>query len=71
MNVEFLKDVALAVAQEQQLEAVMKMIVKGIKERVKPRPAVARDTLSAKSSGRASTTAVPASAPAPSCLSMR
>ena len=32
MNVEFLKDVALAVAQEQHLEAVMKMIVKGIKE---------------------------------------
>lgn len=32
MNVEFLKDVALAVAQEQHLETVMKMIVKGIKE---------------------------------------
>jgi hypothetical protein len=32
MNVEFLKDVALAVAQEQHLEAVMKMIVKGINE---------------------------------------
>ena len=27
MNVEFLKDVALAVAQEQDLETVMKMIV--------------------------------------------
>ena len=32
MNVEFLKDVALAVAQEQHLETVMKMIVKGIEE---------------------------------------
>jgi hypothetical protein len=32
MNVEFLKDVALAVPQEQDLETVMKMIVKGIKE---------------------------------------
>jgi hypothetical protein len=31
MNVEFLKDVALTVAQEQHLETVMKMIVKGIK----------------------------------------
>jgi transcriptional regulator with GAF, ATPase, and Fis domain len=30
MNVEFLKDVALAVAQEQHLETVMKMIVDGI-----------------------------------------
>jgi hypothetical protein len=30
MNVEFLKDVALAVPQEQDLETVMKMIVKGI-----------------------------------------
>ena len=30
MNVEFLKDVALAVAQEQHLETVMKMIVEGI-----------------------------------------
>jgi hypothetical protein len=30
MNVDFLKDVALAVAQEQHLETVMKMIVKGI-----------------------------------------
>jgi hypothetical protein len=27
MNVEFLKDVALAVAQEQRLETVMKTIV--------------------------------------------
>ena len=33
MNVEFLKDVALAVAQEQHLETVMKMIVKGIKDK--------------------------------------
>jgi hypothetical protein len=33
MNVDFLKDVALAVAQEQHLETVMKMIVKGIKDR--------------------------------------
>jgi hypothetical protein len=32
MNVDFLKDGALAVAQEQHLEPVMKMIVKGIKE---------------------------------------
>ena len=32
MNVEFLKDVALAVAQEQHLETVMKMIVDGIGE---------------------------------------
>jgi hypothetical protein len=32
MNVDFLKDVALAVAQEQHLETVMKMIVEGIKE---------------------------------------
>src|SRR5260370_9838624 len=32
MNVEFLKDVALAVAQEQHLETVMKMIVKGISQ---------------------------------------
>ena len=31
MNVEFLKDVALAVAQEQDLETVMKMIVEGIR----------------------------------------
>src|SRR6201988_2669550 len=30
MNVEFLKDVALAVAQEQHLATVMKMIVDGI-----------------------------------------
>jgi transcriptional regulator with GAF, ATPase, and Fis domain len=30
MNVDFLKDVALAVAQEQHLETVMKMIVQGI-----------------------------------------
>jgi hypothetical protein len=30
MNVDFLKDVALAVAQEQDLETVMKMIVDGI-----------------------------------------
>jgi hypothetical protein len=29
MNVEFLKDVALAVAQEQHLETVTKMIVEG------------------------------------------
>jgi PAS domain S-box-containing protein len=34
MNVDFLKDVALAVAQEQHLETVMKMIVEGVnKER--------------------------------------
>jgi hypothetical protein len=33
MNVEFLKDVALAVAQEQHLETVIKMIVKGIKDK--------------------------------------
>src|SRR5260221_12999612 len=32
MNVEFLKDVALAVAQEQDLETVMKMIVEGIRQ---------------------------------------
>jgi PAS domain S-box-containing protein len=32
MNVDFLKDVALAVAQEQHLETVMKMIVEGINE---------------------------------------
>jgi hypothetical protein len=32
MNVEFLKDVALAVAQEQHLETVMKMIVEGISQ---------------------------------------
>ena len=32
MNIEFLKDVALAVAQEQRLETVMKMIVEGINE---------------------------------------
>jgi hydrogenase-4 transcriptional activator len=32
MNVEFLKDVALAVAQEQHLERVMRMIVEGIGE---------------------------------------
>jgi len=32
MNVEFLKDVALAVAQEQHLETVMRMIVEGISE---------------------------------------
>ena len=32
MNIDFLKDVALAVAQEQHLEAVMKMIVEGINE---------------------------------------
>jgi GAF domain-containing protein len=32
MNVEFLKDVALAVAQEQDLETVMKMIVEGISD---------------------------------------
>jgi len=32
MNVDFLKDVALAVAQEQRLETVMKMIVEGINE---------------------------------------
>ena len=30
MNVDFLRDVALAVAQEQHLETVMKMIVEGI-----------------------------------------
>jgi hypothetical protein len=29
MNVDFLKDVAVAVAQEQRLETVMKMIVGG------------------------------------------
>jgi hypothetical protein len=33
MNGEFLKDVALAVAQEQHLETVIKMIVKGIKDK--------------------------------------
>jgi hypothetical protein len=33
MNVEFLKDVALAVPQEQDLQTVMKMIVKGIKDK--------------------------------------
>jgi len=33
MNVDFLKDVALAVAQEQYLETVMKMIVEGINEK--------------------------------------
>ena len=32
MNVEFLKDVALAVAQEQHLETVMKTIVEGISQ---------------------------------------
>jgi len=32
MNVEFLKDVALPVAQEQRLETVMKTIVEGISE---------------------------------------
>jgi len=32
-NGEFLKDVALAVAQEQHLETVRKMIVKGIKDK--------------------------------------
>ena len=32
MNVDFLKDVALAVAQEQHVETVMKMIVEGINE---------------------------------------
>jgi PAS domain S-box-containing protein len=32
MNIDFLKDVALAVAQEQHLETVMKMIVEGINE---------------------------------------
>src|SRR5260221_442906 len=32
MNVDFLKDVALAVAQEQRLKTVMKMIVEGINE---------------------------------------
>ena len=32
MNVEFLKDAALAVAQEQHLQTVMKMIVEGINE---------------------------------------
>jgi formate hydrogenlyase transcriptional activator len=32
MNVDFLKEVALAVAQEQRLETVMKMIVEGINE---------------------------------------
>jgi transcriptional regulator with GAF, ATPase, and Fis domain len=32
MNVEFLKDVALAVAQEQHVETVMKMIVEGISQ---------------------------------------
>lgn len=32
MNVDFLKDVALAVAQEQRLGTVMKMIVEGINE---------------------------------------
>ena len=32
MNVDFLKDVALAVAQEQHLERVLKMIVEGINE---------------------------------------
>jgi hypothetical protein len=32
MNVDFLRDVALAVAQEQHLETVMKMIVEGINE---------------------------------------
>src|SRR5258707_7233981 len=32
MNVEFLKDVALAVAQEQHLETVMKMIVEGVSQ---------------------------------------
>jgi hypothetical protein len=31
MNVDFLKDVALAVAQEQHLETVMKMIVEQAK----------------------------------------
>ena len=30
MNIEFLKNVALAVAQEQHLERVLKMIVEGI-----------------------------------------
>ena len=32
MNVDFLKDGALAVAQEQHLQTVMKMIVEGINE---------------------------------------
>jgi hypothetical protein len=32
MNVDFLKNVALAVAQEQHLETVMKMMVEGINE---------------------------------------
>jgi hypothetical protein len=32
MNVECLKNIALAVAQEQHLETVMKMIVEGINE---------------------------------------
>jgi hypothetical protein len=32
MNIDFLKDVALAVAQEQDLETVMKMTVGGINE---------------------------------------
>jgi hypothetical protein len=32
MNADFLKDGALAVAQEQHLETVMKMIVEGINE---------------------------------------
>ena len=33
MNVDFLKDGALAVAQEQHLQTVMKMIVEGINEK--------------------------------------
>lgn len=32
MNVEFLKDVARSVAQDQRLETVMKTIVEGISE---------------------------------------
>jgi hypothetical protein len=32
MNIDFLKDVALAVAQEQDLETVLKLIVEGINE---------------------------------------
>jgi TIR domain len=51
------------VTQWPNIDEAFLSIVKGIKERVKPRTAVSRDTVSAKP-GRASLAAAPASAPA-------